>query len=209
MKKFKALLVALALIIGIVAPVNNAFAADKSDDVVVLYTTDVHCGGTTADAWGYASLAAYKKDMEDQYNNVTLVDSGDAIQGEPIGVMSQGQWIVDIMNAVGYDIATLGNHEFDYTVPVITKLMKSAEYKYVSCNYMNLGDSKPVCDPYEIVDYGTLKVAYVGITTPETFSKSTPTYFKNDKGEYIYSFAEGYNGKDLYAQVQKFVDAAM
>jgi len=94
------------------APADTLISADtRSDDIVILTTNDVHCG--IEDNIGYAGLAAYKKEMEAANKYVTLIDIGDAIQGDTIGTLSKGEYIIDIMNQVGYDIAIPGNHEFD------------------------------------------------------------------------------------------------
>ena len=110
MKKLVALLLAVCLVFGLMTTV---FAAEeKADNIVVLYTNDVHCA--VDDNLGYAGLAAYKAEMEAANEHVVLVDCGDAAQGGPIGTLSKGEYLIDIMNAVGYDYATFGNHEFDY-----------------------------------------------------------------------------------------------
>lgn len=141
-KKLLSLLLVLCMVLSLTC---TAFAADgaatKSDDIVVLYTNDVHCQvdpkvdkevQTNA---GYTNVAAYKADMEAAYNHVTLVDCGDAIQGGPIGAMTKGEAIVEVMNAVGYDIATFGNHEFDYGMDQLANLVESANAQYISCNF--------------------------------------------------------------------------
>lgn len=185
---------------------TTAATDTKSDDIVILTTNDVHCG--IDKTIGYAGLAAYKKEMEAANKYVTLVDAGDAIQGDVIGTLSKGEYLVDIMNYVGYDIAVPGNHEFDYGMDqFMNKIVPAFKGTYLSCNFVDAA-GKPVFDAYKIVSYGDKKVAYVGICTPETFTKSTPTYFQNSKGEYIYGFCQGNNGKDLYDAVQKAVDAA-
>ena len=217
-KKMLALLLAAAMVMGLAAP---AMAAEESESgkIVILHTNDVHCGiDPVADEetgavtnLGYAGVAAYKAEMEAQYGaeNVTLVDAGDAIQGGPIGTLSKGSYIVDIMNEVGYDLAIPGNHEFDYGMDNFLALaQEKAEYTYLCCNFTDL-EGKAVLDAYKVVDYGDVSVGYVGIDTPESFTKSTPTYFQNEKGEYIYSFSQGNEGADLYAAVQKAVDAAV
>lgn len=192
---------------------------EGSDDknIVVLYTNDAHCAykqtfdkddATKLTCIGYAAIAQYKNDITASGNYVELVDAGDAIQGDVIGTLSDGEYIADIMEKTGYTIAVPGNHEFDYGMDNFLNLAKDVTYKYVSCNFMDLSTGKPVFDGYEMKDYGSTKVAYVGITTPETFTKSTPTYFQDEKGNYIYGFCEGNNGADLYGQVQKTVDAA-
>ena len=219
-KKILSLSLAAALTLGLGAP---ALAADETvakedGKIVILHTNDVHCqidqakdeesGAVTA--IGYAGVAAYKAEMEAQYgaDNVTLVDAGDAIQGGAIGTLSKGSYIVDIMNEVGYDLAIPGNHEFDYGMDNFLTLAKEkANYDYLCCNFTDL-NGKAVLDAYKLVDYGDVTVGFVGIDTPESFTKSTPTYFQNDKGEYIYSFSQGNEGKDLYAAVQKAVDDA-
>ena len=99
MKKLIALLLAACLLLGLM---TTAFAADeKSNDIVILYTNDVHCA--VDDNIGYAGLAAYKKEMQAAYNYVALVDCGDSVQGDVIGTLSKGEYLVDIMNEVGYD----------------------------------------------------------------------------------------------------------
>lgn len=217
--KLLALLLAMVMALGLMIPAAAAEGtapADTSGKIVILHTNDVHCGidQTTKDdaitGIGYAGVAAYKAEMEAAYgaSSVTLVDAGDAIQGGPIGTLTKGSAIVEIMNKVGYDLAIPGNHEFDYGMDNFLSLAtEKAEYSYICSNFTDL-DGKAVFEPYKMLTYGDVKVAYVGIDTPETFVKSTPTYFQNDKGEYIYSFQQGNDGKDLYAAVQKSVDAA-
>ncbi|MBD5133721.1 MAG: LysM peptidoglycan-binding domain-containing protein [Clostridiales bacterium] len=217
--KLLALLLALVMAVGLAVPGFAAPAGDKPEEgkIVILHTNDVHCGidhvvkDDVVTGIGYAGVAAYKADMEAQYGegNVTLIDAGDAIQGGPIGTLTKGSAIVEIMNKVGYGLAIPGNHEFDYGMDNFLSLAKdTAEYTYICSNFTDL-DGNAVFDAYKVVSYGEVKVGYVGIDTPETFTKSTPTYFQNDKGEYIYSFQQGNAGKDLYAAVQKAVDAAI
>ena len=176
----------------------------KSDDIVILYTNDVHCG--IDDNIGYDGLALNKREMQQEYENVLLVDAGDAIQGAPIGSISQGAYITRIMNAVGYDAATIGNHEFDYGV---TELMVRAEELncgYICANLYNTETGELLFEPYKILDAGDKRIAFVGAVTPETPFGSTPIYFQNDKGEYIYSFGES---GDLYELLQNAVDSAL
>ena len=204
MKKLIALLLAVCMVLGLMTTV---FAADeKSNDIVILHTDDAHCG--VNDNLGYAGVAAYKAEMQKTHNYVALVDCGDAIQGESIGTLSAGAYLVDIMNEVGYDFATFGNHEFDYKLPQLAKLTKQAKYQYLACNfkYIGKGTSDLNYKPYEIVTYGDKKVAFIGIVTPESFTKSTPAYFQDESGNYIYSFSEDETGTALYETVQKTVD---
>ena len=215
-KKMLSLFLAFAMVITMAAP---ALAAEESEGgkIVILHTNDVHCGidqakneeGEVTNI-GYAGVAAYKTAMETEYGagNVTLVDAGDAIQGGPIGTLSKGAYIVDIMNEVGYDLAIPGNHEFDYGMENFLSLAKEkAEYEYLCANFTDL-EGNPVLEGYKVLTYGDVKVGYVGIDTPESFTKSTPTYFQDAEGNYIYSFCQGNEGADLYDAVQKAVDAA-
>lgn len=188
--------------------------AAEPDSIVILCTNDVHCSmeqktgedGAVTNI-GYTGVAAYKKEMEAKYgaSRVTLLDAGDAIQGEAIGTLSSGAYPVEMMNRVGYDFAVPGNHEFDYGMDTFRALTKKAEYQYLCCNFIDKTGT-PVFKPYSIVDYGQIQVAYVGVSTPETFTKSTPTYFQDGAGNYIYSFSEG-EGK-LYASIQSAVGSA-
>ena len=211
-RKFLSLFLSLSMASSFCIPAMAADEGDTTaatdDGIVVLYTNDVHC--TSDDGMSYAAIAAYKAEMEASYgaDNVTLVDNGDAIQGGILGSLSKGSWIVDIMNNVGYDIAIPGNHEFDFGMDTFLDIAKNqAEYTYVSCNFVD-ADGKAVLEPYTMVTYGDVDVAYVGISTPETLTKSAPAYFQNDKGEYIYGFCQDKDGKALYDQVQDTVDAA-
>jgi 2',3'-cyclic-nucleotide 2'-phosphodiesterase (5'-nucleotidase family) len=172
-------------------------------DIVILYDNDVHCAVD-----GYATMSALKKDMLGKTDYVSVVSSGDFAQGATIGALSKGANIVDIMNKVGYDVITLGNHEFDYQIDQLKFLTKFFKGKVVSCNFMDLSNNKSVFNAYTIKQYGNKKVAFVGISTPETITTSTPTYFQNKKGEFIYGFCGDESGKALYSRVQKAVNAA-
>lgn len=186
------------------------FAAGRyetPDDIIVLYTNDVHCG--IDDHVGYAGLAAYKAQMERLTPYVTLVDCGDAIQGDLVGTVSNGEYIIDMMNFVGYDYAIPGNHEFDYAMPQLRKLMDMSNFKFLACNinYTGEGESLIPMQNYQLVDYGDRRVAFIGVATPESITKSTPAYFQDKDGNFIYDFTQGENGKKLYARVQRNIDA--
>ena len=207
MRKFLAMLLTLALVLSLAVP---AFAEDaKSDDIVILYTNDVH---TYIDGdLSYDVIAAIKANLQTQYNHVLLVDAGDHIQGTAFGSMDKGKTIIDLMNAAGYDLATLGNHEFDYGMDGCINVRDWAAFPYVSCNFYNEEAGvrgTNVLDSYKLFTMGGQTVALIGMTTPESFTKSTPAYFQNEKGEYIYGIAGGEDGSALYADVQKAIDAA-
>jgi len=204
-QKTFALLLTLSLAVCLILP---ASAAGEQGDIVVLYTNDVHCG--VDDNLGYAALAGYKAQLEEQYgaDYVTLVDIGDAVQGDVIGALSDGQWPIQLMNQVGYDLAVPGNHEFDYGMEQFLTLTKQAEFPYICCNLLSLPEAQPVFEPCRLLSYGDVQVAYVGIDTPESIVKSTPTHFQNEAGEYLYSFCGGNSGQELYERVQGAVDQA-
>lgn len=182
------------------------FGTREQNDIVILYTNDVHCG--IEENIGYAGLAAYKESMEEKTPYVTLVDCGDAVQGDFIGLTSEGSYIVDIMNEVGYDFAVIGNHEFDYGMERLSELIQQSEAKYLGCNIQYTGESEnklQAVKPYDIVKYGKTKVAFIGVTTPQSISSSTPTYFMEDD-EYVYEFSGAESGEELYICVQNYVD---
>ena len=204
-KRFVSLWLVLAMLLSLTTGMSlTAMAAEQ--EIVVLYTNDVHCG--VDDKIGYAGLSLYKKQMQQQTPYVTLIDAGDAVQGAPIGTLSEGGYLIDIMNQVGYEFAVPGNHEFDYGMPRFLELAKALNCGYYSSNFMDLRTGSPVFAPYKMFTYGDTKVAFLGISTPESFTKSTPAYFQDANGEYIYGFCEDETGQKLYAQVQAGVDAA-
>ena len=187
------------------APAENSAYLGLDNDIVILYTNDVHCG--VDDNLGYAGLAAVKNALEAQGKHVVLVDNGDAVQGDTIGTLSNGEYIIDIMNEAGYDVATPGNHEFDYGMDQFLALTEKANFPYVSANFVD-ADGNTVLDPYVIKDVAGVKIAFVGISTPKTITTSTPKYFQDDNGNYIYGFMQDETGEKLYAAVQSAVDAA-
>lgn len=202
MKKLLGLLLALAMLLGCSAATAEAPIPEK--DIVVLFTSDVHCGVNAG--FGYVGVAAIRDRMAAAGNYVTLVDNGDAIQGEPIGTITTGSAMIDLMNATGYDIAIPGNHEFDYGMDRFLELTKVADFPYISCNF-NL-DGALVFAPYVVKAYDGVRVAFVGVTTPKTITSSTPRYFQNDAGEFVYGFCQDASGDKLYKAVQTAVDAA-
>ena len=186
-------------------PAEETAYLGLDNDIVILYTNDVHCG--VDDNLGYAGLATVKNVLEAQGKHVVLVDNGDAVQGDTIGTLSNGEYIIDIMNEIGYDVATPGNHEFDYGMDQFFALTEQANFPYVSANFVD-NDGNTVLDPYVIKDVAGVKIAFVGISTPKTITTSTPKYFQDDNGNYIYSFQQDETGEKLYAAVQAAVDAA-
>ncbi len=219
MKKLLSLLVALVMIFACMN-VWAVPARDGEDDdfelpeSMIFFTNDVHCG--IEDGWGYAGVAGARNlidSITDEDGNklvdTLLVDAGDAIQGGPIGTLSRGQYIIDIMNQAGYDLAIPGNHEFDYGMDRFLELAESAEFPYVSSNFMHYENGEPterVFDAYKVFELGTKKVAFVGVTTPEAITKSTPTYFQDEEGNYIYGFCQDNSGDKLVEAIQGAID---
>ena len=170
MKKILSLLLAVVMVFGLM---TAAFAADAdlAGKTVVLHTNDVH-GQVDL----YAKVAALKKDYEAKGADVILVDAGDYAQGTPYVSDSQGKTAIELMNAAGYDVVTLGNHEFDYGYANLQTIMKDAKFKVV-CNIKYNG--KLAFDASYVVETkGGLKVGFLGLTTPETSTKAHPAKIK-------------------------------
>ena len=209
MKKLLAVLLAFCMVFMVACGGTTGGDTEAQGDIAILYTNDVH---TYIDGpLSYDVIAAIKGELANQYAHVLLVDAGDHAQGTVYGSMDFGETILKLMNASGYDLATLGNHEFDYSMVGTMDIIEWAEFPYVSANFYKLENgerTENVLDSYKIFELGGEKVAFVGITTPETFTKSTPAYFQNENGEYIYGISGGDAGEDLQADVQAAIDAA-
>lgn len=207
MKKLLMLLLSLAMVLSLtpgMAEKTEAEPVVPDKDILVLYTSDVHCG--IDQGFGFVGLDVIRNQLAAGDRYVSLVDDGDAIQGEPIGTLTKGAAIVELMNTLKYDVAIPGNHEYDYGMDNFLTLAEKAEFPYVAANFTHEG--KLVFPAYHMITYGEVKVAYVGVVTPTTITTSTPKYFQNEQGEFIYGFEEGEGGKKLYAAVQKAVDDA-
>ncbi len=178
--------------------------AEKNGEIYILCTSDVHCG--VDQGFGYAGLAKIRDTLEAKGCETILVDDGDSIQGEPIGTVSKGENIIDLMNAIGYDAAIPGNHEFDYGTDRFLELTGKAEFPYISCNFTY--QDEPVFKPYVILEAAGKKIAFVGVTTPLTVRSSTPAYFQDGEGNYVYGFMMDESGEKVYQAVQGAVDAA-
>lgn len=202
MRKILAMLLCLMMLLCGVATAEEATPA-LTKDVVVLFTSDIHCG--IDQGWGLTGVAAIRDGLSAK-NHVLLVDNGDAVQGETIGTLTNGSAVIELMNTAGYDIATIGNHEFDYGMENFLELAKKANFPYISANFNYKGEL--VFDPYIIKEFDGVKIAFVGVTTPNTLTSSTPVDFQDENGEYVYGFCQDTTGEKLYAAVQSAVDAA-
>ncbi len=185
-------------------------------DIAVIYTNDIHTYIKNRDLkdekkaknLSYAALSALKDDIAAQGKEVILVDAGDHIQGTAYGDMDKGATIIQMMNETGYALATLGNHEFDYGISRIFELMKKAGFPYVSCNFYKTDDGNLVLPAYKIIEKGGVRIAFIGISTPESITKSTPTFFMDKNDNLLYDFYAGEDGSGLYNAVQKAIDEA-
>ena len=195
MKTVKRILSSLLVLCMVLALIPAVFAAEG--DITICFTNDVH---GAYEHYAYAATAMKDADL--------IVDAGDNIQGSVATTLTKGQCMVDLMGAVGYDLAVPGNHEFDYGFDRFLEIVRDSKVPYVSCNLIKLADGKNVLDSYKILEAGGKKIAFVGITTPETLVKSTPAFFQNEKGEWIYDFCNDAKGEKLYKAVQTAVDAA-
>ena len=201
---------AAAASMAIGAPAASACWVGDKSDVTIMYTNDVH---TYIDKQSpkltYAAIADLKQSYQNAGKDVLLVDAGDHVQGTAYGSMDEGASIIKLMNAAGYDVATPGNHEFDYGMDRAKAIMKEADFPYLSCNWVDLRTTLRVLPSVKVFVRGGRRIAFVGVTTPETFTKSTPAYFM-DKAQrkYIYDIQGGEDGKKLYDAVQKAIDKA-
>ena len=199
---------AAAMAVG--APAASACWTGEKSEVTILYTNDVHTYiDKQAPELTYAAIAALKQSYQNAGKKVLLVDAGDHVQGTAYGSMDQGASIIELMNAAGYDATTPGNHEFDYGMDRAKELMRDADFPYLSCNWVDLRTNLRVLPEIKVFVRGGVRIAFVGITTPETFTKSTPAYFMNKaQTKYIYDILGGEDGQKLYSAVQKAVDKA-
>ncbi|MBQ1223862.1 MAG: bifunctional metallophosphatase/5'-nucleotidase [Oscillospiraceae bacterium] len=189
----------LCLLLAVSLLPMSAFAALNSDDIIILYENDVHCSVD-----GYSKLAAMKNELKESYAFVGVVSGGDYIQGSSLGAISRGEYIIDIMNLVGYDAVTLGNHEFDFRLDRLNELVGMMNTKPVCCNFQNINESGSYFDPYTIVSYGEIDIAYIGVTTPSTVTSSSPAQFKDDTGAFVFTF----NPATLFDVVQANIESA-
>ena len=172
---------------------------NHSDDIAILFENDVHCV-----VEGYSKLSAMKKELKETYKHVGVVSGGDYIQGGSLGVISKGEYIINLMNLVGYDAIALGNHEFDYRLERLEELVDMMNTKPICCNFNKIDDEDSYFKPFSMVSYGNIDIAYIGITTPTTIKSSSPTQFRDDNGELLYTF----NPTTLYDIVQDNIDLA-
>ena len=204
LRRIGCVLVVLALLATGWAFAEEAQAPQLKKDLVVLFTSDVHCGVDRG--FGYVGLKAIRNQLEREGCHVLLVDNGDAMQGGPLGLLTQGEAMIELMNRMGYDIAIPGNHDFDYGMERFLSLTEAADFPFICCNFNREGQL--VFPPYIMKEFDGVKLAFVGVTTPQTLYTSTPRYFQDENGNFIYGFMQGNDGADLYEAVQRAADDA-
>ncbi len=169
------------------------------NEIIILYENDVH-----SQVDGYPKISALRNELALKENTkVGIVSVGDFIQGESLCTISKGEYIINIMNLVGYDAVALGNHEFDYKIPRLFELTKMMKTKPICANLKNVKNNKQLFDSYKIVKYGNKKIGYIGITTPSTIAISSPKQFFDENNNLLYSFSD----EDFFEVVQKNIDS--
>ena len=187
---------------SIISPIRHL--EESSDDIIIVHLNDVHCG--INDTIGYDGFVLYRDELKKKYPNIISVDVGDHIQGGIIGSISDGSAIINIMNKVGFDVAILGNHEFDYGVEQLSKLRKNITSNYISSNFCYKKNKTTIFEPYKIIEKGGKKIAFIGVLTPLTFSKTYLSTLRDSNGEAIYDFLTDNNTQELYDRIQKYIN---
>ena len=201
-----ALIVAVCMVITMVPFAAYADEITLSDEIVVLYSSDIN--GGVAENLGVSGMAAYANEMKATHKYVELVDAGNAIGGSVLASVSKGEYVVEALNAAGYTMAVPGTKEFSYDVnEFVNNISTEADYEYLSCNFRVNGTEGHLLSRYKIVAYGDTKVAYIGISDPDIINQQE-AHFKLSDGTNLYTF-EGVKGEEeLYASVQTAIDDA-
>lgn len=181
---------------------------EQTEDIYIVYTNDV--GGEVNGAIGYAGVKGYTDALKAENKYVSLVDSGDFLEGD-LAYYSDGKTIIEIMNAVGYDVVAPGNQDFSLGISALSNAVSESKFPFVSCNIEYVGKGKnPLKNikPYVIKRYGWTKIAFIGVITPETILKEGKNAYEAvmKDGEPLFYFYEDNEGEALYEQVQKTVD---
>lgn len=187
MKKLLSLLLVLCLVLSLSCTAFAAGAEKPLDGkTVILHSNDVH-GAIDL----YAAMAALKADYEAQGAEVILADAGDYSQGTVYVSVNKGADAVTMMNATGYDVVTLGNHEFDYGYAQLAENMKAAKFQVLCADVLG-ADGKTIYDANTIIEKGGVKIGFFGLETPEAQTKANPKLIQGLK------FLAGADGKELY-----------
>ena len=209
-KKILSLLLALVMIFALAVPTFAEEAKPLDGKTVILHTNDIHgqitvtkesdgkiSNTTKGSLMAYAYVSALKAEYEAKGASVVLADAGDFSQGSPYVSVSKGASAVQMMNAAGYAVATLGNHEFDYGYPQLADNLKQAKFTTVCCNVLG-SDGKPLTEGHTIIEKSGVKIGFIGVNTPETQTKANPALIKGIKW---------LAGDDMIKAVQAEIDA--
>ena len=164
------LLLLIPAFLSIPKRTNLRKADELSDDIVIIHLNDVHCG--VNDTIGYDGFVLYRRELQQKYKHVLTVDVGDHIQGGTLGAVSDGSAIIKIMNEVKFDVAVIGNHEFDYGVEALHSLEENITSRYICSNFCFKKNKTTVFNPYKVIEVGGKKIGFLGVLTPLTFTKN-------------------------------------
>ena len=203
------MIILLLIIIGIIIffiirSKDDNKDSNFDDDIIILHINDVHCG--INNTIGYDGYVLYKNELKKKYKFVIAVDVGDHIQGGTLGAISDGSAVIKIVNKVGFDIAILGNHEFDYGIEQLTNLEKNITSKYICANFLYRKNKVDIFEPYKIIEAGNKKIAFISVLTPLTFSKTYLSTIKDSEGNPLYDFLTGNNTQELYDTIQNYIN---
>lgn len=200
-EKLLHLLIAIPLFASCISCTEDNSIVDEpvvTNPIVIIYDNDVHCAVD-----GYAKLTTIREQQKALTPYVTTVSCGDFIQGDLVGAISTGEYIIDIMNQVDYDFVTLGNHEFDFGVPRMFELMEKLDAQVLDANFRNVQTNQNPFPAYQIVSYEDVDIAYIGLTTTSTLSTS-PKKFQDESGAFVYDFSKN----TFYETAQSYVNQA-
>ena len=190
----------LSCLIGYGIIVESREVDTPDHPIVIVFENDVHCAVD-----GYAKLVALREQQRDMTPYVTTVSCGDFVQGDVVGSLSKGENIVAIMNEVGYDVVTLGNHEFDFGISQLLKLKDSLDASVVSTNFCDFRTGRFVFQPYHIIRYGEVDIAFMGFTTTTTGTLVASRTFLDEDGRIAYGFSR----PTFYEKAQHQIDQAL
>ncbi|MCQ2229736.1 MAG: bifunctional metallophosphatase/5'-nucleotidase [Bacteroidales bacterium] len=195
----KKLLLATTLIVAVLCVFHYCTKSHKlpDQDIVIIFDNDVHGNMST-----YAKMAEFKKEQLEQTPYVSAVSAGDFAQGEVLCSISHGMYAIQMMNKVGYDYVTLGNHEFDYGLEHLRSLTDSLTAKTLLCNLEDLRTNQTFFTPYDIKQYGDVKVGYIGVVAPFTKNSDSPQSFVDSLGNDIYTF----HREDYFKYMQRQIN---
>ena len=182
---------------------NNDRKLDElSNDIVIIHLNDVHCGFN--DTIGYDGFVLYRNELKKKYKNVITVDVGDHAQGGVLGAITEGEAVLEILNKIEFNVITIGNHEFDYGIEQLYNLNSKMSSKYININACYRKNKTRLFEASKIVEVGEIKIGFVGVVTPLTFSKTYVSTLREDDGTPIYDFLS--NEEEMFSAIQREVN---